>query len=124
MLKYHPDGKIDDWREFVTIHATPDLDGDGNADQIRFGGATGMNVRVLLYVMRGRCGHHVGTIDANVTLSPLATSNRGLLDVGGPSACPVDCCPEVFIRRWKFDGARYQLADEHAERRDCGGYVP
>ncbi len=123
MEQLHPGraglGPPEDWSDFVQVVDTPDLDGDGAPDQVRFGGATGMNGRSFLYVQRGTCGHHVGTVYADVMLGALPTWHRGLRDLGGPSGCPVLCCPKTTVRRWEFNGVRYGLSDERVEQRVC-----
>lgn len=98
--------------EAVMVAYTWDLDGDGIEDELRSGGAAGFTGTWHLYVRRGSCGHYVGTITADVWPKLLGRHFNGLEEIGGYSSCEKPPCSWQMWRKWRFDGAGYQLAEE------------
>jgi len=93
-----------------------DFDGDGRADmalgvESRCGVHTG-NCQWYLFVMRGRCGHFVGTAEGYIEVA--ATRSAGLFDL--ESDWNMGCAGLDRVQtRYRFDGSEYKAA----ESREC-----
>ena len=93
---------------FCQVEGKVDLDDDGVEDWIVFAGATNMDSRHIVYVMRGDCGHRVADITANANMTADAGRSHGLRDMTGLSGCRRDCCRSLTQYTWQFDGRSYQ----------------
>ena len=100
-----------------------DLDGDGVDDAVIFGGATNITSTHHLYVLRGKCGHYVGTLHTAASgLAPTTDVNAGLFDLEGESACQRHCCTAGTRFRYRFDGRVYREQGTTPITRSCGNY--
>ena len=112
--------KAASWKDFVYVMRSDDLDGDGNADEIRNGGAENITHRYFIYVMRNGCGYFVGQLNVDASIEPLDTFSHGLRDLGGLAACQPTCCEELMYTEYHFDGQRYRVAKKELRKvRDC-----
>jgi hypothetical protein len=105
---------------FCQVASKVDLDEDGEEDWIVFAGATNMDVRHIVYVMRGSCGHRVADITVNANMELDEGRARGLRDLAGRSGCRVHCCPSVTVYKWRFDGRAYRQASKKVQPEECG----
>lgn len=113
----------------LTTHESLDVDGDGTAD--RFVphakiGACPWEVPHDVYVMRGKCGHRVGTIignlDAETTIAPF---RKGLREIhtsaswathGAKSPIPEH---HTRTRHYRFDGRRFRELSDKTSTGTC-----
>lgn len=113
----HPGSKASDWTDLGV--ARYDLDGDGTEDLIIDGGAANITHTLFFFIMRGTCGHYIGTYDIDFNPEPLPSSHHGLFDLGGTVACVIDCCPTSTFREMEFDGSRYRMVRSRPVQNEC-----
>jgi hypothetical protein len=105
-------------RLFEPEECTIDLDGDGRDDMALghafFGGSGGHEWN--LYVMRGNCGHWVGTVDS-LAIDTLTTSHNELRDLS--LTVQAGTC-HWWEHRARFSGHRYRLVFERECRCQVG----
>ncbi|MBK6516525.1 MAG: hypothetical protein IPM79_01080 [Polyangiaceae bacterium] len=100
-----------------------DLDADGVPDRM-FIDAAGMTLSVELYVMRGTCGHHVGSAKVRGGLDESVTEvKNGMRRLRFGGGCPVDCCETSLTFDLVWDGARYATHKKQVTR-DCKRGAP
>jgi len=97
-----------------------DLDGDGQDDKLLITNVANVTTTYMVYVMRGKCGHFVGKIAAEASLSAVGPYTKGLLALGGLAPCQPQCCERLMYSEFRFDGARFKRAKQEVrEVRDC-----
>jgi hypothetical protein len=104
---------------FCQIDSRVDLDEDGEEDWIIFAGAANMDVRHIVYVMRGNCGHRVADVTVNSNMERAEGRAHGMRDLTGRSACRMHCCPKTTVYKWRFDGRAYRQASAKVEPQEC-----
>lgn len=110
-----------------SANPSPDLDGDGVADQVFTGGPiSGHNENGLVYVMRGVCGHYVGNVTTTITELPTPiVRHHDLADIKVPevSACEGSQCGCDPGWKWfRFDGKAYAedvAAGQPSHSKEC-----
>jgi len=104
-----------------TIASTPDLDGDGKPDKLLAFSGSGVAKSFTAYVMRGTCGHFVGTLNA-ATLTPAKSKSHGLDDLAGFIPCAngkhCNCTTQEFTAR--FNGKAYFQGPLSETLKQCG----
>ena len=94
-----------------------DLDGDGNIDSfVKPAWGCGDACKRSAYVMRGHCGHYVGTFPSVDRYEALDTKSNGLRDLSTrPRRVEDDGNMHCYQVVLKFDGTQYQKA----KQREC-----
>jgi hypothetical protein len=94
-----------------------DLDGDGVTDVfVKPGWACGESCNRSAYVIRGTCGHYVGTFPSTDRFETLDTKTNGLKDLSTrPKRQEEDGQVHCYNVIWKFDGTEYK----RAKKREC-----
>ena len=115
----HPGSKAEDWVDFVSAQRAIDLDGDGTEDLLLDGGAAHITHTYFIYIMRGGCGHYLGTYELDFSPGRLDTSHNGLFDLGGDMPCLPTCCSTITTREMEFDGWRYRVVRSRKREIDC-----
>lgn len=94
-----------------------DLDGDGAIDSfVKPGWSCGDACKRSAYVMRGHCGHYVGTFSSVDRYEALDTKSNGLKDLSvRPRRVEDDGEMHCYQIVLKFDGTEYK----QAKHREC-----
>jgi hypothetical protein len=94
-----------------------DLDGDGVVDSfVKPAWACGEACKRSAYVMRGTCGHYVGSFPSDEKYYAQETKSNGLKDLSThPRRIEDDNQMHCYEQILKFDGTQYQLA----KKREC-----
>lgn len=89
-----------------------DLDGDGIVDVfVKPGWSCGESCNRSVYVVRGTCGHYVGTFPSTERFETADTKTNGLKDLSTrPKRQGDDGAAHCFNELWKFDGTQYRKA--------------
>ncbi len=94
-----------------------DLDGDGVVDAfVKPAWACGDSCIRSVYVMRGTCGHYVGSFPSQDGYFAQETKSNGLKDLSTrPRRIEDDSQMHCYEQIFKFDGTQYQPA----QKREC-----
>lgn len=93
-----------------------DLDDDGVADAfVKPAWSCGQGCYRSAYVVRGTCGHYVGTFASSDRYELLDEKSHGLHDLKARPERPGDNGQQCFQVIWKYDGKQYQAA----RHREC-----
>lgn len=94
-----------------------DLDGDGVVDAfVKPGWACGDSCVRSVYVVRGTCGHYVGSFPSMDNYFAHETKSNGLKDISTrPRHMEEDSQIHCYEQVYKFDGTKYQPS----KKREC-----